>query len=231
MTCDLSKERLIGFYYDEVDPVERREIQAHLETCPACREELEALGQTTGVLRAWPDEEPDMDLVFVRDREPFWRSLIPDWLSDGGWRRFAGGMALGAAAAVVLLALLNVQVGFTDGTLSLNVGLRGTPEQPSPADPLPRPVTLAEFADYQDQSLSLIRDLLENAETRQRRDIGLALARFADDLDQQRQRDLQLVGLGLQDVERSTSHRLNQIGQLIALTAQDSYPVRGGGTE
>ena len=47
----------------------------------------------------------------------------------------------------------------------------------------------------------------------------------------QRQRDLQLVGRGLQDVEQSTGQRLNQIGRLIALTAQDGYPVRSTGQE
>ena len=231
MTCDLSKERLIGYHYDEVDPDERNAVKAHIAGCESCRLELESLRETTGVLGAWADESPDFDLVFVRDRAPFWKALVPQWGAGGGWRRFAAGVTLGAAAAVLLLAFVNIQVGFTDGALNLNVALRSSQAQQVEQDPLNRPVSLGEFASYQDQSLNLIKQLLESSEERQRRDVGFALARFAEDLDRQRQRDLQLVGLGLQGVEESTSQRLNQIGRLIALTSQDGYPVRSLGQE
>ena len=39
--CD--KELLVGYLYDEMDPVERRAMEAHLLTCGVCRAELEGL--------------------------------------------------------------------------------------------------------------------------------------------------------------------------------------------
>jgi hypothetical protein len=234
MTCEFPKERLIGFHYGEVDADEREAVRAHVAGCEACRQELEALERTGRTLRAWHDESPDFDLVFVRERAPFWRALAPSWLGSGGWRRFAAGMAVGVAAAVLILAFVNIEAGFQDGAFSLNIALRTT--SPSEAtretvDPLARPVTLGEFAAYQEQSLGLIKQLLDDSEQRQRQDLGLALTQFAEDLDRQRQRDLQLVGLGLRGVEQSTNQRFNQIGRLIALTAQEGYPVRSVGQE
>ena len=40
--CD-DRERLIGYVYDECDAGERRTIEAHLESCEACREEIAGL--------------------------------------------------------------------------------------------------------------------------------------------------------------------------------------------
>ena len=226
MTCDFPKDRLIGLHYGEVDAGERDAIQTHVAGCEACRKELEALGSTVETLHAWADESPDFDLVFVRDSAPFWKALVPDWIFGAGWRRFGAGVTLGAAAAILLLAFINIEAGFQDGAFSLNVALRSSDTTQAPPDALDQPITLGEFASYQEQSLGLIKRLLDDSQQQNRQDLGLALSRFAEDMDRQRQRDLQLVGLGLQDVEQATSQRLNRIGQLIALTAQDGYPVR-----
>ena len=37
--CD-SKELLVSFLYDEIDPVSRRAFRHHLTTCAECRDEL-----------------------------------------------------------------------------------------------------------------------------------------------------------------------------------------------
>ena len=44
--CD-SKELLVGFLYDEIDPVSKRTFERHLKTCADCRDELAELAVRT----------------------------------------------------------------------------------------------------------------------------------------------------------------------------------------
>ena len=52
------RERLIGYVFDECDPVERRTIDAHLAECLGCRDEVRALRGTRQDLLAWDVPEP-----------------------------------------------------------------------------------------------------------------------------------------------------------------------------
>src|SRR5437868_9956348 len=88
--CD-ERERLIGYVYDECEPAEKRLVEAHLQTCETCREEISGLRGVRNDLLAW--DVPDHGSVwtpFVKARPtPSWRE-IPMW-------------SLAAAAAVVLM--------------------------------------------------------------------------------------------------------------------------------
>ena len=57
-----NRERLIGYVYDECDPAERAEIEAHLESCHTCRREIRGLKGVRQDLLAWdvPANEPDL---------------------------------------------------------------------------------------------------------------------------------------------------------------------------
>jgi hypothetical protein len=89
--CD-ERERLIGYVYDECDAGERRLIEAHLEACETCREEIGGLRGVRTDLLAW--DVPDHGSVwtpFVKARpRPSWRE-VPVW-------------GLAAAASLMLLA-------------------------------------------------------------------------------------------------------------------------------
>jgi len=89
--CD-ERERLIGYVYDECDAGERRLIEAHLEACETCREEIGGLRGVRTDLLAW--DVPDHGSVwtpFVKARPtPWWRE-VPAW-------------GLAAAASLMLLA-------------------------------------------------------------------------------------------------------------------------------
>jgi hypothetical protein len=79
MNC--SQYDVKGYFLNETSPDERTAIEAHLEVCGRCREELERLKALRVVLAALPEEEPPRRLAFVSDRvfEPslwarFWNS-------------------------------------------------------------------------------------------------------------------------------------------------------------
>jgi len=89
--CD-DRERLIGYVYDECEAGERRTIEAHLESCGACREEIAALRGVRTDLLAW--DVPDHGSVwtpFVKTRPVVWWRQMPAW-------------GLAAAASLMLLA-------------------------------------------------------------------------------------------------------------------------------
>jgi hypothetical protein len=213
MSCEMSKERLIGFAYDDMETGEREQIESHLANCPACRQALADMGQTRGILESWPDERPDMDLVFVREKRSIWSGLLPEWLSFQGFGKFAAGMAVGVASVLLLLSVLHVSV--QEGRLTFSLEPIPSPQQ---VDPLDRPVTLKEFASLQRESLSLVEQMLQDSEERQSQSFDYALTQFAGALEEKRNRDLQLVGRGLEGVELSTQRQLRQLGQLITMT-------------
>jgi len=96
MRCEDVREYLLDMIYGEAQGVPGgSEAEAHLELCPACRQELQELQSARKMLHVWQDERP----------------LRPHRLS-AVWRmtRFA---AAAAAVVLVFLALLNTEVSWT----------------------------------------------------------------------------------------------------------------------
>lgn len=74
MSCSGPNHDLHAYALGELTPPERRETEAHLACCAACREELDALRLTLDVLPALREEEMPRRIAFVSDRifEPRW---------------------------------------------------------------------------------------------------------------------------------------------------------------
>lgn len=88
--CD-ERERLIGYVYDECDPVERRAIEAHLDGCHACRYEIAGLRKVRQDLLAWD----------VPEQPPVWRPMVPAVPASS--RSSVPAWALTAAAGLFLM--------------------------------------------------------------------------------------------------------------------------------
>jgi len=118
MTCD--RERLVAYLYDELDTESQGAFQEHVRECAECRKALEELQGTRRILQAWPDEDPKTNLVFVRERD----AMRSRWarLALREWRRPAVGAAM-AAAAVLMLALLDLDLSYEGGRLSMHLDL------------------------------------------------------------------------------------------------------------
>jgi hypothetical protein len=126
LDCDAVRGELAALLYEELNAEARRRVEAHLETCPACRTELEAHRRTLRLLDQWP--VPPTAPANVIPLASAARARRPRW-----WRP----VVIGAAAAAVVFAalgLLGTSVTFSDGRLVVSVG-RGTPAaQPGPDD-------------------------------------------------------------------------------------------------
>ncbi|MFQ5824700.1 MAG: anti-sigma factor family protein [bacterium] len=217
MKCEISKEKLIGYFYQDLDSVEIADLEAHLTKCTACQKELAQLAQTTKILSTWPDEEPNLNMVFVQEKTSYWDSLIPNWLRGIGWRRFTVGLTISFASILIILALSNFEAKYTQGNFDVKLSLlpRPSAEFSTSSDPLAAPVKQQEFTEWKQQSMQLIQEMIHTAEARQRRELELVLAQFARDMDLQRRQDLRLVGKGLEGFQLSNENRFRRTNEIL----------------
>ena len=97
MSC--SPFDLKDYFLQELPSPERVQVEAHVNHCPACREELERLELTASALFSLRDEEIPQRIAFVSD-QIFEPSPLRRWLS-GFWGYTA---RLGFASALMLSA-------------------------------------------------------------------------------------------------------------------------------
>jgi putative zinc finger protein len=106
-SCREIRQALGVYVLGAIDPAERAHVDAHLATCPGCREELASLAGLPAMLRkvpvveaerlASPGAEPDLSVV---PSEDMLKSLVARTTNVRRIHRWRG--ALAAAAAVIV---------------------------------------------------------------------------------------------------------------------------------
>lgn len=218
MNCDITREQLIAYLYDEdIHPNERERLKVHIETCPSCNQTLEELGSTSRILNAWSDEKPNLDLVFVQERQPLWQNLHP--------RRYPKTWATAsvAIAAILILTFLNIEFAIRDGAFHAAIGLRSSdpPEQIAIADTsevisLDAPITRGEFIIHQQNLIDYTHRLVQTSQNQQRAEVNNTFIRLVGELETQRQQDLLHIDRGLQILYNTQENRYNHILRQIA---------------
>ena len=94
------RERLLDYLYDVCDADERRRVDAHLEACEGCREEIGGLRAVRQDLLAWD----------VPEHGSVWKPFVP--VRQAPWWREVPVWALAAAASVMFL------IGLVGGLVS-----------------------------------------------------------------------------------------------------------------
>ncbi len=208
MTCNEIKIQLMDFLYNEIEPESERLVRAHLENCSACRAEYETLSRTSLTLKAWENEDPRLHLVFVRENKSWLGALkgkifpaeVPAW---GKAVSLAAGVALGV---LLISALLNTEISFNNGAFTYRTSL------------LPRTSATVDsqlVAQIQQQLDEKHRQLLLASQQQQRDEFNRTLAKFAAEIDRQRQSDLMLVGRGLNEFQEHTNSRFERNDELL----------------
>ncbi|MFQ5676462.1 MAG: anti-sigma factor family protein [bacterium] len=217
MKCDFQKETLIAFFYNDLEKEEMTKVRAHLKKCSACKKDLEQFAETRLFLKAWPDEEPNLNLQFIPEKTSFWSWLTPTWLPERRGRKLAVGFAAALALALIALSALNFEASYSDA--GFNVKLSLLPRQDTqiepPQDPLSMPVSRREFDTWKAESYQLIQQLIEETETRNRRDYRMALSELAREMDSQRRQDLQWVGKGFEIVHSESQYKIERTQEML----------------
>jgi anti-sigma factor RsiW len=231
--CD-SKELLVGFLYDEIDPVSKRTFERHLATCSDCRDELAELGATREQIARWTPPEADLGFRIVRGADApapsrlRWFSVSPAW-----------GLA---AAAIIMLAIgaaiANLDVRYGSDGLVVRTGWNHveasqagvTPvDWKAQAEQLDRRlrdleksasersgVKNASVSDLSDaELLQRVRDIVGQSETRQQRAVATRLTELMREVDAQRRLDLVTIGQSMTRLE-NTSGMTNKVVQRLS---------------
>ena len=193
MSCDTSHEQLIAYLYDDdITPDKRERLDRHVQSCPACRKTLDELGSVSRILNAVPQETPNLNMVFMEDRQSifqFNRIAHP-------YRWAAAAIAI---AAALVLAFLDFDIGIRNGTFHASIGFRADESEQIAQTDTGRteirniPVSREEFTAYQQDAFALTRALIQASESRQRDDINNSLISLIKELQHQRQTDLKRV--------------------------------------
>lgn len=128
--CD-DKDVLVAFLYGELGADERRQVEAHLDLCPTCFDEVGGLSGVRQELAAWLPPEPELGFTIVQKAASvlrparWWAGPIPAWAQ--------------AAAAVLVLAggaaIANVQVRYDDTGVTVSTGWRSVPSSATTVAP------------------------------------------------------------------------------------------------
>ncbi len=134
--CGYSGDRdgaLVAYLYDDINPIERASLEAHLATCARCRTELDELGGLRTQLGTWAPPEPARAFAYATrsaGERPagLWSRLgeIPAWAQVA-----AALLVLGVSAGIANLDVRYGPDGLTVRTGWSNDVARGSSRAPS----------------------------------------------------------------------------------------------------
>lgn len=145
--CQAKQTELVAYLDEELSKSDRHSLQDHLETCPACRAELDDLRASLRAVDSLPATEASSQFqADFRERFESEKQLEPGWLARLMRARLV--WALGSAAACGLVLTLVMWPGPAQQTLPIG------------ADELAIADHLDLFADYEVlEQLPLLEDL------------------------------------------------------------------------
>jgi len=222
--CD-SKELLVGFLYDEIDPVSKRTFERHLVTCADCRGELAELGATREQIALWSPPDADLGFRIVRGA---------DAPRPSRFRVFSFSPAWGlAAAAIIVLAIgaavANLDVRYGSDGLAVHTGWNHSAESQAGVTPVDWKAQAQELdrrlRDLEQSGLSRsavqhastssemsdaeliqrVRDIVGQSETRHDRVVATRLSELMHEVDAQRRLDLATIDQRMTSLQNSSS--------------------------
>lgn len=220
MKCNDVKPLFMDYLYDEISDEDKSLFLAHLSQCQSCQKELESLEKTSHILQQWEDADPDFNVVRVTEKVPWLRHLKERWFqltSKPG--KIALGLVYAAVVIFLLLAMANTEISYRNGEFQFSSGLFSKPAlQQKTADDLYSQQLLEKL---QRENYLLVNTLIQQSEARQKKELTSALIQFRQDIERQRVEDLNLVGYGLDNIERKTFRQIrrtdNSLNELIRL--------------
>jgi len=215
-------ETIVAFLYDELEPEQRRDFNAHLLTCTVCRDEVVGLRAVRTHLARWePPALTSLQSPVPATSRPEWWHAVPVWAQVAAALLF-----LGVSAGVANLDVrydhngLNITTGWmkpaspklataqtSEGGTKL-VTSQTTEGAPWRADlaALERqlhtelrasqasaPQAVRATSSSDAETLRRVRALLDESEKRQQRELALRIAEVVRDVDTQRRADLRNI--------------------------------------
>lgn len=213
MTCEEAKKYFMDYLYQEIDDEHQELVEAHLNACNACRDEIAALKSTSDILQSYEALDPKLNLIFVKESRTVWQKLrekVRDYVSSGEhWGRR---LAYGLAIILIVFSLINMEISWENGHFSLKTSLWPHAEKEQAQQSA---ITKNNLIEFQKDQILLMNQLIEASEAKQRRELILTLADFTQELEHRRQSDLMLVGTSMEQLQLQTNQRLQLTNESI----------------
>ena len=220
MKCRDLKPLFMDYIYDEISDEDRSLFLAHLAQCQSCQKELAALKHTSNILQRWEDVNPDFNIVMQMKKVP-WFSKMKEGLASlfPTHKRFVYGFASVTVGIFLLLAIANTEISYRKGEFKMSLGLFSKPSAKATVDDA---LTQQLIQKLQQENFYLTSSLIQQSEARQRKELASNILKLKQDFEHQRIEDLNMVGFGLDNIEKntfrkieSTDKSLNEIIRLI----------------
>ena len=174
MRCEEIQERFVDLLYaGRGTPPASPELQAHIDSCPGCRRELEGLQRLRGTLNAWQDEPPLRPVQVPLAARPRVERRMTAW----NVLRFA---SLAALVVLAFLALANAEFSWDREGFAFKTRL--FPSKVAGPDYY----TKAEVRD-------MLKRALDDSEARMMETNSVMIDRMMDTMDQERWQEWRLV--------------------------------------
>jgi hypothetical protein len=119
--CEMH-EVLVSHLYSETTPEESSLIQAHLNSCSVCADELAAFERVRGMLQTWQVSElPEVSIVTKQDKGRSTAKLREFFTMTPFWLRAIGGLSI----AMLVLAATGTTITAGSSGVSLSFSLLG----------------------------------------------------------------------------------------------------------
>ena len=208
MKCENIRPLIIDFLYEEISEKDRKIVEAHLSQCETCQQELDSLKNTSQLLQKWEDIEPDFNFVMMTEKSTIFEQFKKAWASF--WpspKKLAYGFAFGFVAVFFLMAIANTKISYKSGEFNISMSLFSQPQEQSTQEAVPTKEWVEEF---QKQNYYLMNSLIQQSEARQKTEWSNTLAQFNQNLERQRYNDLQVLGAGLDNIEKTTFQQIKR---------------------
>ena len=249
--CD-SKELLVSFLYDELDPSAKGAFDIHLSTCAECRDELAELRATRGQIALWAPPEPDFGFRIVRGAAA--PPAPPRFRIAPAWGLAAAALlvaAIGAAIANLdvrygsdgLVVRTGWQHGIDSAASAQRAAILAPVDWKAQAEALDRrlgdleqaistrsqtsPVQNASASGMSDaEVLQRVREMLGQSETRQQRALAARTAELTRDFDAKRKLDLVAIDQGMTRLQNTSGAEVKQYRDAIQRLYKATYPTK-----
>jgi anti-sigma factor RsiW len=212
MDCVGLREDLLDVLYGEAGPETRRRVEAHMASCPACREEMTALRTVRSELQGW--KTPVLRPLTLR-RPPLF-----------------GAPGLAAAAAIVLLSvaalgLLGTEVRYDRDGFRVSFGRGGEPKwaetyraqalrQETEIQGLRAELAALRASGGGDSDLTqVVAQMIRDSEARQAQRIESAISGVAERVEARRRYDMARIGAGLAYLDGKNGQQFSRTAALM----------------
>ena len=201
MKCPEVRAALPEFVYGGLSPAVQADVEGHLDGCPECRSEADALRRVRRLLAAAPAPEVrvDMAAVYRQAAERQARRLRR-------WRRVALAACAAAVLAAVLAGLSRLEVRIGASELVVRWGPTPAPQMAPPAPTLPVTAPAPVPAPPPPVDVAAIEERL-----RVLGDLTQALADDGRERDYQREQEIARLRQQIRDWQGQSAERLTSM--------------------